>query len=257
MSICLHVHRWGTGPRVVLVHGGVLGGQHTWRAQRQLSDRWTLLAPDRPGHGQTPPARTDFDSEGRLLADQLLTTPAHLVGFSYGGIVAMYAAARQPGNVMSLTLIEPPATAVGRGVPEVDTYGAQLRTLLSATETAPDVALRQFLDLVGAQISVDDPPAPLLIQGMKQLLGARSPDEADPPLDALGFAQFPMLVVSGGHSQANEVICDIIADRTGAMRAMCPGMGHLVPDTGAPFNRLLAAFLTSAETGFRGVADAG
>lgn len=43
MPISLHVHRWGTGPRVVLVHGGVLGGQHTWRAQRPLGDRLTLL----------------------------------------------------------------------------------------------------------------------------------------------------------------------------------------------------------------------
>jgi pimeloyl-ACP methyl ester carboxylesterase len=247
MSISLHVHRWGNGPRVVLVHGGILGGQHTWRAQLPLGDRWTMLAPDRPGHGQTPAARTDFESEALLVADQLLATPAHLVGFSYGGIVAMYAAARQAVNVMSLTVIEPPATAVGRGLPEVDTYGGQLRALLSVTDIAPNVALRQFLRLVGAQVRVHEPPSPLLIRGMKQLLGARPPDEADPPLDALLAAPFPMLVISGGHMRANELICDIIADRTAALRAVCVGMGHLVPDTGAPFNRLLRAFFASAE----------
>jgi pimeloyl-ACP methyl ester carboxylesterase len=72
------------------------------------------------------------------------------------------------------------------------------------------------------------------------------PDEAELPLDALRQADFPILVVSGGHLRANEVICDTIAERTDARRAVCPGAGHLVPDTGAPFNAILEDFLTSA-----------
>ncbi|WP_346135942.1 alpha/beta hydrolase [Lentzea roselyniae] len=60
----LHVHQWGRGPRVVLVRGGVLGGRETWRAQRPLTERWTPLAPDRPDHGQSSPARQDFEPEG-------------------------------------------------------------------------------------------------------------------------------------------------------------------------------------------------
>lgn len=72
MTDSMHVHSWGAGPPVVLVHGGVLGGRETWRAQRPLTERWTLLAPDRPGHGRTPGARQDFESEAQLLADQLL-----------------------------------------------------------------------------------------------------------------------------------------------------------------------------------------
>lgn len=71
------------------------------------------------------------------------------------------------------------------------------------------------------------------------------PDEAEPPLAALREAGFPILVVSGGHSEANEIICDTIARATGARRAVCPGRGHLVQD--APeFNALLESFLTSS-----------
>jgi pimeloyl-ACP methyl ester carboxylesterase len=73
------VHRWGRGPRVVLVHGSVLGGRHAWRAQRPLTEHWTLLAPDRPGHGDTPAdGRTDFERDGALIAEQLLDEPAHV-----------------------------------------------------------------------------------------------------------------------------------------------------------------------------------
>ncbi|WP_327142086.1 alpha/beta fold hydrolase [Nocardia sp. NBC_01327] len=243
----MYIHQWGRGPRVVLVHGGVLGGRETWRAQRELSERWTLLAPDRPGHGRTPGVgRQDFEIESLLVAEQLLDRPVHLVGTSYGAIVAMYAAVRSPRNVLSLTVIEPPASGVARGVPVVDAFGARVRAALEAVELPPATALREFLAVVGAQVELADPPAPVLIDGMRRLLGARPPDEAELPLSRLRRAPFPMLVVSGGHMDANEIICDTIAQRTGAARAVCPGSGHLVPDTGKPFNDVLERFLVAA-----------
>ncbi|WP_148106377.1 alpha/beta fold hydrolase [Amycolatopsis sp. WAC 01375] len=49
----LHVHQWDPD-RVVLVHGVLLGGREAWRTQRPLTERWTLLAPDRPGCGKSP-----------------------------------------------------------------------------------------------------------------------------------------------------------------------------------------------------------
>ncbi|WP_086661993.1 alpha/beta fold hydrolase [Lentzea kentuckyensis] len=237
----LHVHQWGQGPRVVLVHGGVLGGRETWRAQRPLTERWTLLAPDRPGHGQSPPARQDFEREAALVADQLLDQPSHLVGHSYGGIVSMYAAAARPANVLSLTIVEPPSTAVARGVPAVDEYAAQISALLGSG-LDPVEGLRRFFVIAGVPVEVPDEPHPTLVKGMRQLLGARSPDEAEPPLPALREAGFPILVVSGGHSEAQETICDTIARETSASRAICRGRDHLVPE--APgFNAALERFL--------------
>ncbi|MEV6242515.1 alpha/beta hydrolase [Lentzea sp. NPDC051838] len=239
----LHVHEWGQGPRVVLVHGGVLGGRETWRAQRPLTERWTLLAPDRPGHGQSPPARQDFEPEAALVADQLLDEPSHLVGLSYGAIVSMYAAALRPKNVRSLTLLEPPAAGVARGVPVVDAYGAATRAIVESG-VDPVEGLRRFFPIAGVPVEVPDQPHETLIKGMRQLLGARPPDEAEPPLAALREAGFPILVVSGGHSEANEIICDTIARESGARREVCRGRDHLVPE--APeFNALLEGFLTS------------
>ncbi|SFR26060.1 Pimeloyl-ACP methyl ester carboxylesterase [Lentzea waywayandensis] len=239
----LHVHRWGQGPRVVLVHGGVLGGRESWRAQRPLTERWTLLAPDRPGHGQSPPARQDFEPEAALVAEQLLDEPSHLVGLSYGGIVSMYAAASRPENVRSLTVIEPPCSGVARGVPAVDEYAAALRDLIGS-QVDPATGLRRFFQVTGVPVEVPDEPHETLVKGMRQLLGARLPDEAEPPLKALRDAGFPILVVSGGHSEAYEAICDTIAQETGAERAVCEGRGHLVPE--APeFNGVLERFLNN------------
>jgi pimeloyl-ACP methyl ester carboxylesterase len=69
--------------------------------------------------------------------------------------------------------------------------------------------------------------------------------EAELPLAALATSGIPCLVVSGGHHQALEAICDVIAYETNAQRAIIPGAGHLVQDTGDPFNRRLEAFMSS------------
>src|SRR5262249_56751670 len=45
---------------------------------------------------------------------------AHLVGHSYGGVVSLLAAARQPSAVRSLCVIEPPAFGLVRGRPETE-----------------------------------------------------------------------------------------------------------------------------------------
>lgn len=238
----LHVHQWGQGPRVVLVHGGVLGGREAWRAQRPLTARWTLLAPDRPGHGRTPPARQDFEPEAQLVADQLLDQPSHLVGGSYGGIVAMYAAALRPSNVLSLTVVEPPCSGVARGVPVVDAWGAAVRAVIESADLSPVEALRRFFPIAGVPIDLPAQPHEILVNGMRQLRGARPPDEASPPLAALRSAGFRILVVSGGHSEANEIICDTIARETGAQRAVCRGRDHLVPEA-TEFNSVLERFL--------------
>ncbi len=226
---------------MVLVHGAVLGGREAWRAQRPLTERWTLLAPDRPGHGQSPPARQDFEPEAALVADQLLDEPSHLGGLSYGAIVAMYAAALRPENVLSLTIVEPPSTAVARGNPVVDEYAAAIRAL-AESDVDPVEGLRLFFRFAGVPVEVPDEPHETLLKGMRQLLGARSPDEAEPPLHALRDADFPILVVSGGHSEVQEIICDTIARESGASREICRGRDHLVPE--APeFNAVLERFL--------------
>ena len=81
--------------------GGARARQHrrperTWRAQRALAARWTLVLPHRPGFGASPPlARGDFEAEAPLIAE-LLGDGAHLVGHSYGAVIALYAAALRP-----------------------------------------------------------------------------------------------------------------------------------------------------------------
>ena len=227
---------------MVLVHGVVLGGREAWRAQRPLTERWTLLAPDRPGHGLSPDARQDFEAEAPLVADQLLDAPAHLVGHSYGAIVAMLAAARRPENVRTLTVVEPPAVQAAAGHPDVDRWAAGTRSLFSDPGDDLPGLLARFYAFAGVAAPIPEPLPEPLERGARALAGARPPSEAALPLAELAGSAIPMLAVTGGHSEFYETICDAIAAATGAHRAVIPGQAHLVQDTGEPFNALLEAF---------------
>jgi pimeloyl-ACP methyl ester carboxylesterase len=231
----------------------VLGGREAWRAQRPLTDRWTLLAPDRPGHGKSPDAPQDFEPEAQLIADQLLDAPAHLVGYSYGGIVAMLAAAERLDQLRSLTVVEPPAMGVARGNPVVDAWDAETRELFASAsgEDLPSL-VGQFFGIAGVPLPVPDPLPDALERGARALIGARPPGDAQLPLEALRDAPFPMLVISGGHKEGYEIICDAIAETTGAARKVLCGMAHLVPDLGPPFNELLETFMAEADRGSSG-----
>jgi hypothetical protein len=96
-------------------------------------------------------------------------------------------------------------------------------------------------------MEVPDPIPDPLVAGTKALRLTRHPDEAVIPLEALAAAEFPMLVVSGGHSDAFEAICEAIASGTGARREILTGAGHNVPTLGEPFNELVEGFWLEQE----------
>jgi hypothetical protein len=72
---------------------------------------------------------------------------------------------------------------------------------------------------------------------------------ADLPLAEVAAASFPKLVVSGGHSAGFEAICDDMAGRIGASRAVVAGAGHEIQFTGAPLNEALLALWRGSSGG--------
>jgi pimeloyl-ACP methyl ester carboxylesterase len=233
--------------RLVLVHGSVTGGRPTWGAQRRgLADRFELLVLERPGFPPHPPVdRIDFDDHADWLCD-VLRAGDHLVGHSYGGVVSLLAAARVPGLVASLTVVEPPCTRVALDRPPVAAFAHGGEDLWeNGPRHDPEAFLRAFLQAVGSGF---DPPSPLpaeLEQGARALVAERGPWEADIPVDQLAAARFPKLVVSGAHHAAFEAICDVLERVLHAERLVLPGFGHnaqLHPD----FNGALADFVERA-----------
>jgi pimeloyl-ACP methyl ester carboxylesterase len=232
--------------RLVLVHGSVVG-RATWSAQLPLEERFELVVVERPGFApDTPVERVDFEADAALVAE-LVREGDHLVGHSYGGVISLLAAARRSEALASLTVIEPPATRVAAGDPDVDAFAAGGRALYAAASSDgdPEVFLRSFLAAVGSSY---DPPSPLppeLEQGARALMVERGPWEADIPLELLSSTPFPKLVASGAHHPAFDAICDVLERELAAERVVLPGFGHTV-QRHPEFNERLADFVERA-----------
>jgi pimeloyl-ACP methyl ester carboxylesterase len=238
----------GEGPRVVFVHGSVVGAQRTWRHQAALAEHWTVCFADRPGFGGRPPLeRGDFELEAPGFAE-LLGDGAHLVGHSYGAVIALHVAALTPSAVRSLTVSEPGCWQVAAGDPAVDAAIAGAEAFYSLRPTlTPIEMLRLFRAGVNSAHETPDELEGELLDGARMLLTERAPWEGDTPLDEIAAAGIPALVISGGHSPVFETICDTIATRLHAQRSVIPGRGHTIPSTGAPYNERLHAFLSACE----------
>jgi pimeloyl-ACP methyl ester carboxylesterase len=244
----LELQTLGSGPRVLFIHGSVVGAMVTWRHQLPLAQRWTLCLPNRPGFGASPALeRGDFEAEAPLFAE-LLGDGAHLVGHSYGAVIALLAAALRPDAVLSLTVSEPGSLRVAAGQPDVDAViDAGIELYRRSDEIGPDRFLRLFRSSLN---SAHATPAELddeLRRGVSLLMRERPPWEAELPIDALAAAPFPKLVVSGGHSAVFETVCDALATRIGAQRERLPGRGHTIPSTGAAYNDSLERLLSAVE----------
>ena len=232
--------------RLLLVHGSIVNADVTWSAQQLLRERVDVVAPNRIGFPPGPPVdRVGFADE-LVWIEPWLAPATHVAGHSYGGVVALLAAARWPARVRSLTVVEPPAFTLAAGRPEVDRYVARARQLWADGPADPELFLRAFLRWVGAP---DPPgrPTPALLQGARRLRAEEPPWEAEFPAGALAAAPFPILAVSGGHEPAFEAVCDALAEQAGAERVVLAGAGHSVQRLGAPFDELVSSFVERAE----------
>ena len=79
---------------------------------------------------------------------ELLGDGAHLVGHSLGGAVALVAAARRPGAVRSLTLIEPALLQLAGDNPAVQAFQEKVVQLLSS-DRPPEEIRKELSRLMG------------------------------------------------------------------------------------------------------------
>ena len=137
----------GRGAPVVLLHSS-MSSKGQWRELIQrMRDCYRLIAIDLHGYGDTSlPQSADcfaLDDEVRLV-ESVLTSALqtgqrfHLVGHSYGGVVALQLAQRQPQRVRSLSLFEPIPfhllTDRDPGVAELHTVRRQIEASLKSDD---------------------------------------------------------------------------------------------------------------------------
>jgi magnesium chelatase accessory protein len=103
-----HVQIMGRGPALLMVHG-IGAATHTWHEfAPRLASRFTIIAPDLPGHGFTTAPRTDHLSlDGIAIAlaallEALKMAPVVGVGHGAGAAIAMRLALGEDSSLRAL-----------------------------------------------------------------------------------------------------------------------------------------------------------
>ncbi|KAB7615576.1 alpha/beta hydrolase [Amylibacter sp. SFDW26] len=108
----VHYVKKGTGPALILLHGA--GGNlkdYDYDLIPELSKRYTVYAFDRPGHGYTDKLPSDgatLQQQSDLLhkaTQRLGIKEAHIIGYSFGGALALNWALEKPDFIKGLVLV--------------------------------------------------------------------------------------------------------------------------------------------------------
>lgn len=250
----------GAGEPVVLVHGSA-SDLRSWRHQvPALARRHRTIAYSRR-YARPNPDIDDDDADDPMLThvedlvaflDAVGACPAHLVGHSWGGFIALLTAIRHPEAVKSLVLLEPPVLSLFVSTPPRP--AELLRTLRTHPRTALAIlrfgggavapaqrAFRRGDDEAGMRAFAQGVLGKTFFERLQpdeldesrgnlravraQLLGAGFPPLRDAEVRAL---QVPILLVHGEESPAillrlTERLAELLP---GAARCGIPGASH-------------------------------
>jgi pimeloyl-ACP methyl ester carboxylesterase len=231
----------------LLLHGSA-GTGAIWRGMiRDLQPLYWAVAPDLIGYGKSAawPPHVPFDLEAERRALEALLPCCdkfHVVGYSYGGAVALQLALANPARVRTLTLIEPVFLAALRYAGEQaaherlcrvrDDFTAQLSSDRAA-------AMRQFLDFWTGE-GAWEKLSPAVQTDMvkiadKIVLDWKAAFAADPGPRRLAPLAARTLLVRGDRSPAPmlRLVDALHRLMPASARMVVPGANHLMPLTHA------------------------
>jgi pimeloyl-ACP methyl ester carboxylesterase len=255
----LQANTTGTAPAhsndvetVVLLHSSASSGSQ-WRTLRGLlEDDFVVLTPDLYGYGASAdwPGRKpvtlahEAAAVSALLGDE--DKPVHIVGHSYGGVVALKLALESHVRLRSLTLIEPVAFHLLRH----DVQGAALyedvRRIGDSVRQSVACGdywggMERFIDYWNGSGTWES-----LTEDKRAALAARTPKVAldfhittaeDTPLSAYSHISAPALILRGEYAPApTQRIAELLAHTIPASHLKTvPGAGHMAPLTHKEF----------------------
>jgi len=105
----------GSGPGLLILHGGVQASQHYMRLAAALADAFTVFLSDRRGRGLSGPPGDQYSMAQECEdVDALLhkTGAQFVFGHSAGGLVALQAGLTLP-SIHKVAVYEPPLSLLG------------------------------------------------------------------------------------------------------------------------------------------------
>ena len=144
----------GDGPPLVVCHGSMATARDWQLVARRLASGLTVYGPDRRGHdrsGDHPAYGLDREQEDLASVADLAGGDVTLLGHSYGAVIALALALREPPE--RLVLYEPPLPVSNLvGGAAVDDYERAVRA--GDPDGALALGLREFVGMPGEAIAL-------------------------------------------------------------------------------------------------------
>jgi pimeloyl-ACP methyl ester carboxylesterase len=203
----------GAGEPVVLVHGS-WSDHHNWdMVLGSLADSFHVVAYDRRGNGGSESVhglRSDHEDDLAALVASLDLGPAHLVGTSFGGSIALGLASRRPDLIAGVVVHEPPLLGLIADEPGVDRLLAPFaETVGTVVELARDGDHAGAAELFVERVAFEPGTWPQLPESIRATMVAGAPafvaEQSDPgwaviDTDALAELRRPVLLSQGDES---------------------------------------------------------
>jgi 2-succinyl-6-hydroxy-2,4-cyclohexadiene-1-carboxylate synthase len=230
---------------IVFLHGFLGNARSFASVIAQLPVGHPTLSPELFGHrGQPEPAlEHSFEAEvERLLViiqAHFKSSPAHLVGYSMGGRLALALLLRAPQQFRSATLI-----SARRGLDELRARASRLEEDSAWAKMLQTMPLLRFLDAWERQplFASQQQLAPHVLTQLREQRLTHDPFALSQSITALSLAQMPSFqgALSGVHCQVNLMVggqdpkfCALAADLAerihGSRTIVVSGAGHNLP----------------------------
>lgn len=249
----------GSGTPVVFAHG-LTFDRHMWDEQVEaLSERYRCIAFDFLGHGGSGTAPGDYTLEDEAesmhaLMEQLGALPAHVVGLSMGGMVAMRLALAHPQAIRSLALLDTSAE------PEVPERRPQYEALAATAKAqGPATVVGAVLPIMFSQGFLQSQPEKveayrrhfqnLNLDGIEA--ATKAVTRRTDILDRISAIRAPTLVIVGEKDVATTIdkAQHIVERITGARLVTVSDAGHMTPiEQPQRISRILAEFLSEVDS---------
>ena len=218
---------------VVLLHGGMSQSEGFDGRLAPSVKGFHVYSYDRAGHGRSPdqPGSFHFDfqySEAVAYLEDVIKRPAHLIGYSDGGIISLLVAINRPELVKTITLIG------------ANYHHDETGSPIPAWEPSPEERAKY------AKFSPDAPET--LVDKIKKMVHIWA-TEPKMTIAQLQSIKCPVLVIAGDDDvikldHTNEIYEAIENSRL----AIIPGASHLIDkDQPELLNKIIREFLLNHE----------
>jgi len=253
-------HGSASEPALFFIHGDFGDGFDTWGpVSTTIGRRYRTVTVDRPGFGGWLNHRDRFTITGEavslmVVADEMGLETFHLVGHSYGALIALEMAVTHPGRVRTLHLIEPPLLDLLPADTGVQHMRETVRTIQAQhAVVGADATTEAFFTMIGAA------HVPERLRGTREWdrlcifaeRFARGESVGDYPSQVLNRipSELPIGIYSGGRSHPvfRAIAMALLTRLEGARFTDVAMAGHAVQLSGDPFVDPLLALVTDAD----------